>query len=114
VGTATWTLGESTGGTGDTLELEAGSYTVAAAEEDYLPASVDAQVPDGGPHTIEVPMALIPGSLLVKALDNKGNVVPDAVWRAVDTDLTNIPAGLPTSWTTVPTWWWSPPAATAR
>ena len=90
---ATWTLDDATGSTGDTLELEPGKYDVTASHEDYKPGAKNATVPDGGPHTVTVNMDLIPGTLLVKAVDNEGNVVADASWRAADTDITGIAAG---------------------
>ena len=37
---------------------------------------------DGGLQTIKVKMDLIPGNLLVKAVDTEGNDVADAIWRA--------------------------------
>jgi outer membrane protein OmpA-like peptidoglycan-associated protein len=89
----TWTLGDATGATGDQLELEAGKYSVTASHEDYKPAALDATVPDGGPHTVTVNMDLIPGTLLVKAVDNEGNIVADATWRAADTNISDIAAG---------------------
>ena len=92
---ATWQLGDNSGATGVLLDLEAGDYTVTASHEDYLPASLEAAIPDGPEYTLSVPMALIPGTLLVKATDNEGNVVADATWRAHDTDIKDVPAGEP-------------------
>lgn len=90
---ATWTLGDATGASGDSLELETGPIGITASHEDYLPASKEAKVKDGGPQTIKVKMDLIPGNLLVKAVDTEGNDVADAIWRAHGTDITEVPAG---------------------
>ena len=90
---ATWTVGEATGASGDSVELEAGPVGVTASHVDYRPASKEAKVKAGGPQTITIRMDLIPGTLMVMAVDSDGNAVEDAIWRAHGTDITRVPAG---------------------
>jgi outer membrane protein OmpA-like peptidoglycan-associated protein len=92
---ASWTLGEASGTGAGEIELYGGSYTVSAQAEGRVPSTLTVDVPDAISYEVQVPIVLIPGRLMVSAIDDAGNAVPEAVWTIRSEKLKNIPAGEP-------------------
>ncbi|MED5371730.1 MAG: OmpA family protein [Myxococcota bacterium] len=79
----TWSGAGNSGASGDVMEIFGGSAAISAKAEGFLDGAVTADVPDAESFTVSVPLtpAMIPGTLLVKAMDEAGNTVEDAVWK---------------------------------
>jgi len=83
---ATWTAGESSGASGEGLEMMDGDLSVEASHPDYVGALTTVSV-NGDEITAKVELARIPGTLLVDAVDEDDNPVEQVTWRAMGTDI---------------------------
>ncbi|MCB9743356.1 MAG: OmpA family protein [Alphaproteobacteria bacterium] len=92
---AQFKMGESSGAHGDTLELDAGSYSLDATATDYEPLSgFAATVPEGPPTTIKAEMLIIRGVVNIKVIDPEGKPIEGAKWAVDNKDMGPLPTGV--------------------
>ena len=79
---ATWTQGSASGRSGESLELEEGKYSFSATAGGYGSNTIEKSIPGGEGVEVRVQLGALPGSLMVTAVDEEGNLIPDAVWTS--------------------------------
>ncbi len=75
-----WTQDGASGRSGESLELEEGKYEFSASADGFGDQSVSRSVPAGEPTEVRIELGVVPGSLVVTAVDEEGNAIPDATW----------------------------------
>ncbi|MFT5584155.1 MAG: outer membrane protein OmpA-like peptidoglycan-associated protein [Cognaticolwellia sp.] len=80
ISSASWTQGSATGSSGESLELEEGKYSFSASAGGFGSNTIEKSIPGGEGVVVRIQLGALPGSLMVTAVDEEGNAVPDAVW----------------------------------
>ena len=79
---ATWTQGDSSGSSGESMELDQGKYSFSASANGFGPNTIEKSIPVGEGVEVRIQLGALPGTLVVTAVDEAGNAIPDAVWTS--------------------------------
>lgn len=77
---ATWTQGSASGTSGESLELDQGKYSFSASAQSFGENTIEKSIPGGAGVEVVIELGMLPGSLIVTAVDEEGNGIPDAIW----------------------------------
>lgn len=77
---ATWTQGSASGASGESLELDEGKYSFSASAQSFGENTIEKSIPGGSGVEVVIELGVLPGSLIVTAVDEEGNGIPDAIW----------------------------------
>ena len=78
----TWTQGGASGASGESLELEEGKYSFSASAKGFGESTIEKSIPGGAGVEVRVQLGALPGTLMVTAVDEEGNLIPDAIWTS--------------------------------